>query len=76
MCDPKPVLPSIKISASALRCRFFAGIALLMVLGGLIACGHKTDTKATTVPIDTTVVDDDTLEVNDSVRFKQTERAR
>ncbi|MCX6215556.1 hypothetical protein [Spirosoma sp.] len=45
-------------------------------MGTLSACGQKTETSTATVPIDTTVVDDDTLEVNDTARFKQTEHAR
>ncbi|ADB38861.1 lipoprotein [Spirosoma linguale] len=51
-------------------------VVLLISLGALSACGQKTETSTATVPIDTTVVDDDTLEVNDTARFKQTEHAR
>lgn len=75
MCDPKPFF-SIKISASEPRSSFFVGAVLLMFLGTLLACGHNTDTNTATVPVDTTIVDDDTLEVNDTARSKQTERAR
>lgn len=42
----------------------------------LAACGHETKTDTAAPPVDTTVVDDDTLEVNDVSKPEQTERAR
>ena len=53
-----------------------AAAGLLICLGLFSACGQAKKTKSVTVPIDTTVVDDDTLEVNDVPKSKQTEHAR
>ena len=53
-----------------------AAAGLLICVGLLSACGQGEKTKNATVPIDTTVVDDDTLEVNDVPKSKQTEQAR
>ncbi|MVM30371.1 hypothetical protein GO755_10030 [Spirosoma sp. HMF4905] len=58
------------------RLRHFIGACLLIFLGSFSACGHSTETKTATAPVDTTVVDDDTLEVNDVPKVKQTEHAR
>ncbi|WP_461063585.1 hypothetical protein [Spirosoma horti] len=55
---------------------YLTGIFLLSCLGSLSACGQETKTKTATVPVDTTIVDDDTLEVNDVPKAKQTEHAR
>jgi len=44
------------------------GIYVLIVLGLLAACQQKAETKTASVPIDTTIVDDDTLEVDDGQR--------
>ena len=49
-------------------------VCLLLVL--LTACGHEAKTKTAAPPVDTTIVDDDTLEVNDVPKRGQTERAR
>ncbi|MVM37425.1 hypothetical protein GO730_06965 [Spirosoma sp. HMF3257] len=64
------------MSVHTVRFRHLVGICLLLFLGSLSACGHSAKTKTATVPIDTTIVDDDTLEVNDVPKEKQTEHAR
>ncbi|MFD2933244.1 hypothetical protein [Spirosoma flavum] len=51
-------------------------VCLLIFLGLLSACQQETKTKTSTIPLDTTIVDDDTLEVDDGPKFKQTEHAR
>ncbi|GAB2531416.1 hypothetical protein [Spirosoma aerophilum] len=68
---------NVLVKKSTLPHRFFCplGVALLLI-GSLSACGQPTETKTVTIPVDTTVVDDDTLEVSDTTRFKQTEHAR
>ncbi|WP_158500570.1 hypothetical protein [Spirosoma radiotolerans] len=60
------------------RVRFacLMAIFLLSFSGLLAACGQETKTKTATVPVDTTIVDDDTLEVDDVSKPKQTEHAR
>ncbi|WP_460954081.1 hypothetical protein [Spirosoma litoris] len=55
--------------------RRFIGACLLIFLGLLSACGPSTKTKTATVPVDTTVFDDDTLEVGNAAKLKKTERA-
>ncbi|WP_460939529.1 hypothetical protein [Spirosoma humi] len=52
------------------------GIFLFLILGSLLACGQEKKPKTATVPVDTTIVDDDTLEVNDVPKPEQTEHAR
>lgn len=76
MYKPNQVCTSPGVNISALRLLYLTGFILIILLGGLSACGHKTETNTKTIPIDTTVVDDDTLEVSDTTRSKQTERAR
>jgi len=58
------------------RFTYVMGISLFLILGSLSACGQEKKTKTATVPVDTTIVDDDTLEVNDVPKPKQTEHAR
>lgn len=58
------------------RFAYVMGIFLFLMLGSLWACGQEKKTKTATVPVDTTIVDDDTLEVNDVPKAKQTEHAR
>jgi hypothetical protein len=70
------VLIRIEMSAPKFRFIGLTGVCLLIFLGSLSACGQKAKTETVTVPIDTTVVDDDTLEVNDTTSSKQTEHAR
>ena len=52
------------------------GLIAVCVLWLLAACGNETKTKTAAPPVDTTVVDDDTLEVNGVSKPEQTERAR
>ena len=58
------------------RFAYLMGLLLFSISGSLSACGQETKTKTATVPVDTTIVDDDTLEVNDVPKPKQTEHAR
>jgi hypothetical protein len=67
---------SIKMSDRTTLFRHLVGACLLIFLTSLSACGHEKKTKTTTVAVDTTVVDDDTLEVDDVPKVKQTEHAR
>jgi hypothetical protein len=50
------------------KARIIHGMAVGMLLfsGAILACRQESKTKATTPPVDTTVVDDDTLEVNNT----------
>ena len=63
---------------SLLKSRFIQYICmcLLIFLGLLPACRQEAKTKTATAPVDTTVFDDDTLEVNDVPKAPQAERAR
>ena len=76
MYDNCPVLSHVKRSDLKPRFIHLIGVCLLIFLGSLSACGQKEKTKTSTVPVDTTIVDDDTLEVNDVSKPKQTEHAR
>lgn len=58
------------------RFRHLAGACLLIFLTSLTSCGDAQKTKTATVAVDTTVVDDDTLEVSDVPTAKLTEHAR
>lgn len=68
------MLPAMRPQRS--RFIYAMGIFLFLILGLLSACGQEKKTKTATVPVDTTIVDDDTLEVNDVPKSKQTEYAR
>lgn len=58
------------------RTQFAYLLGIFLFIGSLSACGQETKTKTATVPVDTTIVDDDTLEVNDVPKPEQTEPAR
>lgn len=60
----------------SLRSQFAYLLGIFLFIGSLLACGQESKTKTATVPVDTTIVDDDTLEVNDVPKAKQTEHAR
>ncbi|QDK80661.1 hypothetical protein EXU85_19430 [Spirosoma sp. KCTC 42546] len=64
------------MSDTTVRFRYLAGACLLIFLVSLSSCGDANKTKTATATVDTTVVDDDTLEVNDVPTVKQTEHAR
>lgn len=49
-------------------------VCLLLLL--LTACGQEAKTRTAPPLVDTTIVDDDTLEVNTIPKREQTERAR
>jgi len=53
-----------------------ASACLLIFLGSLSSCGHERKMKTATATVDTTVFDDDTLEVNGVPKVKKTEHAR
>lgn len=76
MYDPLHTCMLTKMSVAKPRFVYLQRVVLILFVGCLLACGRKNETKTVTVPLDTTVVDDDTLEVNDTTRFKQTEHAR
>ena len=59
---------------SRLAC--LVGLLFVLSLALLPACGPEKKAKTATVPVDTTIVDDDTLEVNDASKPEQTEHAR
>ncbi|GAB3726146.1 hypothetical protein GCM10028816_18550 [Spirosoma lituiforme] len=67
-------LPAMRPHRSRITC--LVGILLVLSLGSLSACGQEKKAKTATVPVDTTIVDDDTLEVDDVSGIKQTEHAR
>ncbi|AUD00489.1 hypothetical protein [Spirosoma pollinicola] len=64
------------MSTPPIRLIHLTGVCLLIFLGSMSACGQKEKTRAAAVPVDTTIVDDDTLEVDDVPKSKQTEHAR
>ncbi len=76
MYDKLPGHSLKKMSAPPIRFIHLVGVCLLLFVGSLSACGQKSETKTATVPVDTTIVDDDTLEVDDAPKSKQTEHAR
>ena len=62
-------LPTIQTS-------LFSRTFVLVILGTVLACGQQRKTRTPMVPIDTTVVDDDTLETNTKAVTRPVEHAR
>lgn len=53
---------AMKRSLSKLRVGRLSSICVLLIMALMLACGQQSKPQTSSVPIDTTVVDDDTLE--------------